>query len=93
MLPPTTELDEDWEGVGLTAGYMINDEWQAAVQYDSIDQEEIITSTLLPERRSEWLTAAISYFPLENFRVAAYYRNDSEADDNNEFFINLRLMF
>ncbi len=93
VLPPATELDEDWEGYGLTAGYMINDEWQAAIQFDSIDQEDVITSALLPARKSEWLTAALSYFPLENLRVAAYYRDDSERDDNNEFFVNIRMMF
>ncbi len=85
-IPGNPALEEDWDGWGLTAGWMINDRWQPAIQYDKIDM-----STVTSE--SEWITAALSYFPLENLRIAAYYRTDEVIDDNDRFFINLRMMF
>jgi hypothetical protein len=83
-VPP--ELSEDWDGWGLVAGWMINDRWQPAIMYDKIDISAITSE-------SEWITAALSYFPLENLRIAAYYRTDEVIDDNDRFFINLRMMF
>ena len=83
---PTSELDEDWEGYGFTAGWMINERWQPAIQYDQIDASAITAE-------GEWITAAISYFPLENLRAAAYYRYDGEVDNSDQFFINIRMMF
>ena len=87
-VPP--EISEDWEGYGVVAGWMINDTWQPAIQYDKRD-----LNTVIPLPESEWITAAFSYFPLDNMRIAAYYRKDESAGviDNDEFFINIRMMF
>ena len=94
VLPPTPETSEDWDGWGLTAGWMINDTWQPAIQYDKIDRSEFpLPSPSSPWLESEWITVALSYFPLENMRIAAYYRMDEEINDNDQFFVNLRMMF
>ena len=88
VLPPTPEVEEDWDGWGLTAGWMINERWQPAIQYDKIDP-----NTIIPVTESEWVTVALSYFPLENLRIAAHYRSDEFVKDNDQFFVNIRMMF
>ena len=82
--------DGDFDGWGLTAAYMINDVWQPALQYDAVNSGDIIS------QEKEWLTLGLSYFPLDQFRIAGYLRldlADNKPNEQNEFFINMRVMF
>ena len=71
---------------------MFKEVWQPAIQYDKVDMSAVTSD-------SEWITLALSYFPLENMRIAAYYRtNEGESAPGvdareSEFFINIRIMF
>jgi hypothetical protein len=88
---PTIE-SVDYDGWGATVGWMTaNGLWQPAVQYDKIEDSAVTEEV-------ETLVVALSYFMRDNMRVAGYYQSDlvdhaDPADDNNKFFVNVRMMF
>ena len=79
---------EDYDGWGMTAGWMFRDgRMQPALQYDKIEDSAVTDEV-------ETLVLALSYFMRDNMRIAGYYQSDLVEDaENDKFFINVRAMF
>lgn len=74
-------------GYGLVASYIMG-RWQPAVLYDNIASGNI-TGT-----GKEFLIPSLSYFPVENIRLAGYYKRDiGDNGKNDQAFLNVRVMF
>jgi len=80
-------MSEDYNGWGFTAAWMSeNDLFQPAIQYDKSAGNSVKTKDV------ETLVTALSYFPLENIRLAGYFQADL-VGDAHKFFVNFRMMF
>jgi len=75
-------------GYGFTVSYMLNNRWQPAVLYDNIVSGNIVGTG------KEWLTGALTYFPVDNIRFGGFYKRDIEDNGKNDkVYCNIRVMF
>ena len=73
-------MSEDYNGWGATAAWMSDsDLFQPAIQYDKSEGNSVNTKDV------ETLVAALSYFPLDNLRMAGYFQKDLVGDADKFF--------
>jgi hypothetical protein len=89
-----TGMDVDYNGVSIVAGYMTTlrsgKNLHYALQYDKVMSDDVASL------EKEYITPAISYFPVENVRIGLYGRIDTEHSGDladHSAFVNVRTMF
>lgn len=86
--------DFKFNGMAIDCGYMINENWHAAVHYDNFSSDEVGGVKLLDYQR---IVPALTYIINENIRFSAYYEADISDKDENlkvaKFYVNMRTMF
>ncbi|MBI1883458.1 MAG: hypothetical protein HYS08_04535 [Chlamydiae bacterium] len=81
--------DTDFQGVATILGYMPNNKWYLALQFDWVDSDD--ASSLQYTK----LSPSIWYFPRDNMRIGLTGRFDleSESDKKHEALVHVRSMF